>query len=140
MTANEFLNRPYELQRKISIKEQKIKYYRELSSSVSSPGFEEHYSATRNTDAPFVRYLQKIDVLEEEIKNDKIRLAEIKDEVDHAIEAIEDLNEAMVLRYRYVMLWSMRKIAKEMYYSLRWVQMIHVKAITHFEILQPTSP
>lgn len=140
MTPNEFLNQPYELQRKISIKEQKVKYYRELSSSVSSPGFEEHYSATRNTDAPFVRYLHKISVLEEEIKKDKLRLVELKDEVDHAIDDIEDLNEAMVLRYRYVMLWSMRKIAKEMYYTLRWVQMIHVKAITHFEILHPTSP
>ncbi len=48
--------------------------------------------------------------------------------------------EAMVLRYRYVMLLSMKDIARKMHYTLRWTQMIHVKSLTHFETLHPTSP
>ena len=140
MTAKEFLNQLYELQRQIEIKKQKAKYYRALADSVSSPGFEEHYSASRNTEATFVRYLNKVSELEYEIKEDSIRLDSLKDEIDLAINVIEDENEAMVLRYRYVMMWSMNKIAKEMHYTLRWAQMIHVKAVTHFEILHPSSP
>lgn len=140
MTATEFLNQPYVLQRRISVKEQKAEYYRELACSVSSPGFEEHYSASRNIDAPFVKYLQKADELEREIKEDYIRLAKLKEEIDLAIEVIEDENEAMVLRYRYVMMLSMKQISKKMYYTLRWTQMIHVRAITHFETLHPSSP
>ena len=140
MTAKEFLNQPYELQKQIEIKKQKAKYYRMLADSVSSPGFEEHYSASRNTEAPFVRYLNNVSELEYEIKEDSIRLDTLKNEIDLAINVIEDENEAMVLRYRYVMMWSMNKIAKEMHYTLRWVQTIHVKAVTHFEILHPSSP
>lgn len=140
MTAADFLNQPYGLQRKIRVKEQKAKYYRELAESVSSPGFEEHYSASRNTDAPFVKYLQKADELEGEIKEDYIRLADLKGEIDRAIDVVEDENEAMVLRYRYVMMLSMKEISKKMYYTLRWTQMIHVRAITHFETFHPTSP
>lgn len=139
MTAKEFLNQPYELQKRIRIKEQKAKYYRELARSVSSPGFEERYSSSRNTDAPFVRYLNKATELEHEIKNDYMKLEELKEEVDGAINVIEDENEAMVLRYRYVMMWSFTQISKEMNYTLRWTQMIHVKAVTHFETLHITS-
>lgn len=140
MTAADFLNQPYVLQRKIRVKEQKAKYYRELAESVSSSGFEEHYSASRNTDAPFVKYLQKVDELKGEIEEDYIRLAELKEGIDRAIDVIEDENEAMVLRYRYVMMLSMKEISKKMYYTLRWTQMIHVRAVTHFETLHPTSP
>ena len=139
MTAKEFLNQPYELQRQIEIKKQKAKYYRALADSVSSPRFEEHYSASRNTEAPFVRYLNKVSELEDEIKEDSIRLDALKNEIDLAINVIEDENEAMVLRYRYVMMWPMNKIAKEMHYTPRWTQMIHVKAVTHFETLHTTS-
>ncbi len=139
MDVKEYLNQPYELQKLIRVKEQKAKYYRELASSVSSPGFEEHYSSSRNTDAPFVRYLNKVSELEYEIKNDYIKLEELKEEVDCAINVIEDENEAMVLRYRYVMMWSFTRISKEMHYTPRWTQMIHVKAVTHFETLHTTS-
>lgn len=62
MTAREFLNQPFELQRVIRIKEKRIQCYRELASSPSSPSLEPHYSATKNTKAPFVRYLEKINV------------------------------------------------------------------------------
>ena len=39
MTAKEFLNQPFDLQRQIRIKEKRIQCYRELACSVSSPGF-----------------------------------------------------------------------------------------------------
>ena len=140
MEAKEFLNQVYTLKRKITVKEQKAMYYRELASSVSAPGFEEHYSASKNTEAPFVRYLQKADELRVEIKTDYLELERLKAEIDKAIEVLTDETEAMVLRYRYVILLSMKDIAKKMHYTLRWTQMIHVKALTHFEILHPTSP
>lgn len=140
MEAKEFLNQVYTLKRKITVKEQKAMYYRELANSVTSPGFEEHYSASKNTEAPFVRYLQKADELRVEIKTDYLELERLKAEIDKAIEVLTDETEAMVLRYRYVILLSMKDIAKKMHYTLRWTQMIHVKALTHFEILHTTSP
>ena len=78
MTAREFLNRPFILNNKINDKKIKLGYYRELSCSVSSPGFEEHYSSNRNIKAPFERYLEKIDALEEELAEDYKKLEELR--------------------------------------------------------------
>lgn len=140
MESKEFLNRPYVLQRNISIKEQKVLYYKELACSVSPPGFKEHYAASRNTEAPFVKYLQKAEDLEHEIKADYLELARVKAEIDSAIDVMQDESEAMVLRYRYIMLLSMKEIAEKLHYTPRWTQMIHVRAVTHFETLHPSSP
>ena len=113
MTAREFLNRPFILNNKINDKKIKLGYYRELSCSVSSPGFEEHYSSNRNIKAPFERYLEKIDALE------------------------EDPMEQMILRYRYIELKSMPEISVQMYYSLRWTKRLHRRALDSFERSHP---
>ena len=68
MTAKDYLNRPFILNNKINDKKIKLGFYRELSCSPSSPGFEEHFSSNQNTKAPFVRYLEKIDDLERLLK------------------------------------------------------------------------
>lgn len=54
MQGNEFLNRPFILNNKINDKKIKLGFYRELSCSPSSPGFEEHFSSNPNTKAPFL--------------------------------------------------------------------------------------
>ena len=92
MTAKEFLNQPFDLQRQIRIKEKRIQCYRELACSVSSPGFEEHYSSSRNTRAPFERYLDKINVLEEELIRDYSELEKLKHTVDVAIDGMKYTN------------------------------------------------
>ncbi len=140
MTAKEFLNQPFELQRKIQIKEKRIQCYRELASSPSSPSFEPHYSGTRNTKAPFERYLEKITILEEELIQDYSNLELLKHRVDTAIDGIEDPNEELVLRYRYSKLMKIEDIAKEMHYSVRWIKRIHSSALEHFERSHPSSP
>lgn len=140
MDAKDYLNQPCELQKLIRIKEQKARYYKELALSISSPGFEEHYTASRNIEAPFAQYLQKADALKDEIRKDYLKLAKLKAELDVAIDQVDDKAEAMILRYKYVMLLPMKEIASIMHYTLRWTQMIHVRAVTHFEILHPTSP
>lgn len=52
MTAREFLNQPFYLNNRINDKRVKLDCYRQMACSVSSPGFEEHYSSNRNTNAP----------------------------------------------------------------------------------------
>lgn len=133
MTAKEFLNRPFILNNKINDKKIKLGFYRELSCSASSPSFEEHYSSTRNTKAPFVYYLEKIDELEREIAEDYKMFNEIKREVDTAIDKVEDPMEQMILRYRYLELLSMPDISVRMHYSLRWTKKLHRRALDSFE-------
>ena len=66
MTARAYLSQAYRLENRIKLIKERIEDLRELSTSVSSPGFEEHYNATKNTDAPFIRVLEKIMEYEEE--------------------------------------------------------------------------
>lgn len=114
MTAREFLNRPFILNNKINDKKIKLGYYRELSCSVSSLGFEEHYSSNRNIKAPFERYLEKIDALEKELAEDYKKLEGLRCELDSAIDLVEDPMEQMILRYRYIELKSMPEISVQM--------------------------
>ena len=133
MQGNEFLNRTFILNNKINDKKIKLGFYKELSCSPSSPGFEEHFSSNQNTKAPFVRYLEKIDDLEREIAEDYKKLDEIKTEVDNAIDVVEDPMEQMILRYRYLEFLSMPDISVRMHYSLRWTKKLHRRALDSFE-------
>lgn len=137
MQAKEFLNQPFILNNKINDKKVKIECYRMMATSVSSPGFEEHYSSNRNTNAPFVRYLEKISELEEEVKADCEKLEEIKAEVASAILKVNEPSEQLLLHYRYVMFMSMSDIAVKMNYSLRWAKKLHRRALDSFEKRTP---
>ena len=133
MQANELLSRPFILNNKINDKKIKLGFYRELSCNPSSPGFEEYFSSNRNTKAPFVRYLEKIDDLEREIAEDYKTLEEIKNEVDNAIDIVDDPMEQMILRYRYLEFLSIPEISVRMHYSLRWTKKLHRRALDNFE-------
>ena len=137
MTAREFLNRPFHFNNRINDKRAKLECYRQMAYSVRSPSFEEHYSSSRNTDAPFVRFLEKADELEEEIREDEKELERLKTEVSIAIDKLEEPNAQILLYYRYVMFMTMPKIAVEMHYSLRWTKRLHRRALDEFERSHP---
>lgn len=140
MTAKDYLNRPFILNNKINDKLIKLECYKELSTSVSSPSFEEKFSGTRNLEPPFVRYLGKISDLEEEIKADYEKLEDMKKEIDAEIDKLEDPYDQLILRYRYLMFMPMNQIATKVHYTLRWTQRIHNRAIENFERVHPSSP
>jgi hypothetical protein len=140
MTAKDYLNRAFILNNRINDKLIKLECYRDLSSSVSSPSFEEKFSGTRNIEPPFVRYLGKISDLEDEIKADYERLEEIKNEIDAEIDKLEDPYEQLILRYRYLMFMTMPQIATKVHYTLRWTQRIHNRGLENFERVHGSSP
>lgn len=137
MTAREFLNQPFYLNNRINDKRVKLDCYRQMACSASSPGFEEHYSSSRNTNAPFIRYLEKADELEEEIAADEKELERLKTEVSVAIDKLEEPSEQLLLHYRYVMFKTMPEIAVAMHYSLRWTKRLHRRALEEFERSHP---
>ncbi|MDO4650608.1 MAG: hypothetical protein Q4B26_18390 [Eubacteriales bacterium] len=137
MTAKEFLNQPFELYCRINDKKVRADCYRQMAGSVSSPGFEEHYSSSRNTRAPFERYLEKAYELEDEIAVDEEKLERLKTEVSIAIDKLDEPNAQLLLHYRYVMFMTMPKISVEMNYCLSWTKKIHRKALEEFEKRYP---
>ena len=60
MTAKEYLSQAYRLDQRIDSNIAEITRLREMACGISSPSWEEKVQTSRNTDAPFVRCLEKI--------------------------------------------------------------------------------
>jgi regulator of replication initiation timing len=102
MTAKEYLKQAYRLDQKINSDIAEMSRLQEMASSVSSPGFEEHYNPNRPTEAPFVRCLEKVWELEQKINAEVDKLVGLKEQIRTVIDKVENPDEQMVLRYRYI--------------------------------------
>lgn len=70
MTAKEYLRQAYRLDHRINSDLAELERLRDMEGSISSPSFEEHYNPNRNTEAPFIRCLEKVWDLEMKIKTE----------------------------------------------------------------------
>lgn len=69
-----------------------------------------------------------------EIEKDLAKLYDIQVELNDKINKVEDFNERMVLRYRYILNYTWEQISEKMGYSSRQVIRIHGEALKNFEI------
>ncbi len=138
MTAKEYLSQGYRLEQRIRLVREEIDNLQELAGSVSSPGFEEHYNATRNTEAPFIRTIYKIMELEDKQNSLLNQLLAFKQEMCEVIDSVDDLNERMVLYYRYIGNESWQDIGKRLFVDERTVRRWHNKALSH--VVLPENP
>lgn len=138
MTAKEYLRQEYRLDQKISSDLEEVASLREMSASVSSPQLTERVQTSKNTDAPFVRALEKIIDLEEHINKEVELLMELKKEIRVVITTVEDTDERMVLKYRYVHNYTWEQIGNELHADARTVRRWHGKALQH--VILPENP
>ena len=138
MTAKEYLRQAYRLDQKISSDLEEVASLREMSASVSSPQLTERVQTSKNTDAPFVRALEKIIDLEEHINKEVELLMELKKEIRVVITTVEDTDERMVLKYRYVHNYTWEQIGNELHADARTDRRWHGKALQH--VILPENP
>ena len=115
MTVKEYLRQAYRLDQQISSDLEEVASLREMAISVSSPQLAERVQTSGNTDAPFVRALEKIMNLEERT----------------VITTVEDTDERMVLKYRYVHNYTWEQIGNVLHADARTVRRWHGKALQH---------
>ena len=138
MTAKEYLSQGYRLEQIIKLIKLDIEYWQDLASSVSSPGFEEHFNATRNTDAPFVKQIYKM-MEYQDLLTEKLELhMNLKREMQKAIEEMSNQDERLVLEFRYIKNLTWPRIADLMYVDESTVRRWHNKALNHFVV--PENP
>lgn len=134
MTAKEYLSQAKLLDGIINCQLQELEYWRDLSCRVSGGGLDEHYNPNRPTGAPFVRCLEKIDEIE---KNIDIRIDELitlRNKINRAIDTLENPDEQMILRCRYLENCSWSAIADKLHVSNRTVHRIHSSALASFPV------
>lgn len=108
MTAKEYLSQAYRLDQRIDSNIAEITRLREMACGISSPSWEEKVQTSRNTDAPFVRCLEKIMDLEKVVNSEIDTLVDLKRQIRTTVDTVANVNERMVLRYRYIhnMTWE----------------------------------
>lgn len=134
MSTKEYLNQAYRLEQRIRLHKERLEELRELSGSVGSPGFEEHFNPNRNTEAPFIKTLYKIMELEEKVNNELSDLLKLQVEIQGVIDALPDMDERLVLTYRYLKNMSWSQIGDKLYVDERTVRRWHNKALAHVKV------
>lgn len=134
MTAKEYLKQAYRLHERIDAHIAELEELRDMSTRIQGVSFEEHFSSTRNTDAPFVKLIGKIMDMESRINSEIDRLVDLKAEMDMVIEQVEDIEERLLLRYRYLDNMTWDDIATRLSVSSRTVHRIHSAALQNFVV------
>ncbi len=134
MTAKGYLNQARHLDALISCRLREINYWRDLSRSVSGSSFEPNYNPNRPTEAPFVKCLEKIDMIQRDVEEKVAYLIQLKEEINAAIDMLASRDEQLVLRYRYLDNCTWEEISRMLNVSLRTVHRIHGSALQNFSV------
>lgn len=131
MTPKEYLKQAYRLDHRINSDIAEFGRLREMSTSISSPGLGEKVQTNRNTDAPFVKCLERIYLLEEKINEEIDLLVNLKEEIRSVIDMVSNTDERMVLRYRYIHNYTWEQIGDVLGADSRTVRRWHGQALGH---------
>jgi RNA polymerase sigma factor (sigma-70 family) len=131
MTAQQYLSQAYRLDQRVQLDQSELDNLRTLAASVGSPGFEEHYNPNHPTDAPFVKTLEKIWEMEQKISAELSQLIHLKQEILMVLSKVDDVDERLVLTYRYLRNMSWTEISEELGVSDRTIRRWHERALTH---------
>lgn len=131
MTAERYLSQAYRLDQRIQLDQAELDNLRTLAASVGSPGFEEHYNPNRPTDAPFVKTLERIWEMEQKISAELEQLLLMKQDILTALSKVEDVDERLILTYRYLKNMSWSEISIELGVSDRTIRRWHERALSH---------
>lgn len=138
MTVKEYLGQSYLLDQRIKSDTIELEELRIMAQTISSPGFEEHYNATKNKDAPYIKTIEKMSMMEEKILNEVKLFLELKEQIREIISQVEKPEYQMILKYRYIHNLSWSRIGDKMCADITTVQRWHNKAIARIKI--PENP
>lgn len=133
MTAKEYLKQVYLLDKRIDSGLRELVELRALATSVTPTASEERVQTSPSGEAPFTRALSRIWELENTIDEEIDRLVDLKVEIRSVINEVSDCDQQMILRYRYIHFCSWEDIAGRMGYGLRWIHLLHGKALAAVE-------
>lgn len=136
MIAKDYLKRAYLLDKQINVEIQELESLKSMRGQVQGVFYGERIGTNpnRNLEAPFVKTIEKIWEREQSL-NEKIdRLVDLKTEINAAIDKLEDVEERLLLKYRYLKNESWEDIALDLNVLYRTVHRIHASALRKFVV------
>ena len=128
MTAKEYLSQAKCLDEHITSLISELADWRSISTSVQGCRFTPNYNPNHPHEAPFVGLVTKIVDKEHELDEQIDRLVDLKIEISRAIDKLDDVNERLLLRYRYLENRDWDDICSVMQISRRTAFRIHGEA------------
>ena len=132
MTAKEYLKQAFYIDRRINDRLEQISCLRDLATKATSIINEMPGSATHDPHS-MQEVIAKIIDDEEEVNAAIEGLVDLKRDIRHTIEQVPDENEKMLLEQRYLSFKSWERLAEDMNFSLRWVHIMHGRALKAVE-------
>lgn len=134
MKAKEYLQQLKKLDIMINQKTKELEELRIKARSINSVDYsKERVQSSPSTDAPFVKNIEKITDLENEINCEIDNFVDKKHEIIQQIQGLKNSKYIEVLYKRYVEYKRFEVIAKEMYYSCDYIKHLHGYALSEFE-------
>ena len=134
MTAKEYLLQAQFLEKAISSRLQEMEYWKSLSENVSGIGLEEHFNPNRPQEAPFVHCVEKIAEIQKEVDEKTAELIALRKEIDYRIGLLNNLDEQLILRYRYLNHYSWKEVQYLMGICKTVAFEKHRNALYHFRV------
>lgn len=134
MTSKEFLQKPMRIQHRIEQLQLKRQTFEELANSIPGGNYDKPLvQKIRNTQAPFIKWIDKIMEVEKEIEKLEEEFEVAKAEVIKAIEKLDNADYQTLLIMRYLNEYSWTSICEKMYVSLSTAKRWHWEAINVLE-------
>jgi DNA-directed RNA polymerase specialized sigma24 family protein len=138
MTSKAYLDQAYRLEKRIRLDKEELEDLRTLAASVGSPGFEEHYNPNHASEAPFVKTLERIWEMEKKVNDELCLLLQLKGEIQSVINQLDNMDERLVLTYKYLKNYTWMRIGDELAADERTIRRWHSRALSHVKV--PENP
>lgn len=133
VNAEQFLKQAYKLNEQIECDKEELESLRSLAESVSGDMTQERVQTSTVGDK-IVNIIAKIVDLENEINDEIEQLLEVKKNIRDVINQLENVNEKLVLKYRYLLFFQWDEICDKLNYSRRQIGRIHDSALENIKV------
>ena len=133
MNAKQYLKQAYKLNELIESDKEELESLRSLATSISGDMTQERVQSSPSNDK-ILNVISKIIDLENEIDEEIEKLITLKKQIRDVINKVEDVNERLVLKYRYLIFLQWDEICIKLNYSKRQMYRIHDSALESVKV------
>ena len=136
MTAKEYLEQIGKLEHKLQCMKERAEYYDHMSLSIPGPSYGEKIGSNpnRNLEAPFIKWLIKLDEIKREIVKKEEEIKNLKADALLKIEALDNEDYKVILIERYFNHKTWNEIALKICASEKTVRRWHENALLKIDI------
>lgn len=140
MTVKEYLNQAYRLEEKIEADLEEIERLKGLRFKLSGSNLKTDFvQSSKSNNAPFEKCVEKLIDLQNELCSEVEELINFKNDINHLIETIENEDEKLVLKYRYIQNLTWEEIGRKLHADRTTLYRWHKKAIEKIKVQNMTK-